>query len=125
MADMNMYPVPDGAGKKIHASLYQTTRKALAFTTGVTTLNFTIEAWANLKRIVFEMPSFSGAVVTGTVSIENQDDVEIYSKGSMAENDTHIRSVSVPLVGENTVIVTLSTDPLSSGTCYVTLYLED
>ena len=107
MADMNMYPVPDGAGKKIHASLYQTTRKALAFTTGVTTLNFTIETWANLTRVIFEMPAFSGAVVTGTLSIENQDDIEIYTYGSVAESATYTATVAVPLVGINTVKVTL------------------
>jgi len=104
--------------------LTKTPRTELAFVSGDTVKSFTITATAKATLAVLEMPSFSGAVVTGTLSIENSDSVEIYSKGDMAENETHVIVTSVPLVGINTVKVTLSTDPLSSGTCYVTLYLE-
>ena len=123
-SDIVVYAPQDGAGKKLHKSLIKTARTSLAFTTGKTVLFFTIQAWANLKMIVFEMPTFTGAVVTGTVSIENSDSKEIYSKGLMAEAITHVRTVDIPLTGQNTVKVTLSTDPLSTGTCYVTLYVE-
>ena len=123
MSDIEAYPRGGGA-KKIKEDMYKLERTALAFTTGVLTLNFTVEAWAKLSLIVFEMPKFTGADPTGTVSIENGNDVEIYSRGLMAEDETHVRTVAVPLAGDNTIKVTLSTDPLSSGTCYVTLYLE-
>jgi hypothetical protein len=124
MADVNVIPYGDGAGHKIHKSLVKTDRKALAFTSGVTVLSFTLRAWARAKMIVLEMPTFSGAVVTGTVSVENSDSKEIYSRGDMVENETHVRTVDFPIVGTNTVKVTLSTDPHSSGTCYLTIYLE-
>jgi hypothetical protein len=42
----------------------------------------------------------------------------------MAENEDHVRLTDEALTGTNTVKVTLSTNPLSSGTCYVALYLE-
>lgn len=101
--------------------LTKTPRTELAFVSGDTVKSFTITATAKATLAVLEMPSFSGAVVTGTLSIENSDGVEIYSKGDMAENETHVRTISVPLVGTNTVKVTLNTDPLSSGSCFVTL----
>lgn len=104
--------------------LQKTARTPLVFASGDTVKSFTIETTGTLKKIVFEMPTFSGASVTGAVSIENSDSVEIYEKTGMIENDVHVRTVDELLVGENTIKVTLSTDPLSDGTCYVTLYLE-
>ena len=105
-------------------SLYQSPRKEVIFESGDTVKSFTIDGTGTFKRIVFEMPVFSGAVVTGTVSIENADENEIYAKSGMAEDAVHVELVSEPVVGENTVKVTLSTDPLSSGTCYLTFYAE-
>jgi hypothetical protein len=126
MADVSVIPYGDGAGKKLHKSLMKTDRRALAFVSGDTVKSFTLEAWAKATRIVFEMPAFSGAVVTGIVSIENSDGKEIYASAAGAEDDTHIYSPdpAIPIVGSNTVKVTLNTDPLSSGTCYVAIYLE-
>ena len=126
MADQKIVPLPDGAGQKIHNSLYQTSRETLSFTTGVTVLSFTLEAWANVTRIILEMPAFSAANPTGTVSIENQDGTVIYESSTCSEDDTHIIAPypSVPIVGENTIKVTLSTNPLSSGIAYLTIYLE-
>ena len=121
-SDITIIPLPDGAAKKIDKDLYETDRTELAFVLGITVKSFTVKAWAKLCMIVLEIPAFTGANPTGTLSIENADGVEIYSKGDMAEDETHVRTVNVPLVGENTVKVTLSTNPLSSGDCYVTLY---
>jgi len=113
-------------GLHLHEALVKTERTALAFVSGDTVKSFTLTATAKATRIVFEMPAFSGAVVTGVVSIENSDGKEIYASASGAEDDTHIYSPdpAIPIVGTNTVKATLSTDPLSSGTCYVAIYLE-
>jgi len=124
MADQTISPLPDGAGTKIHKTLYKTTRNALAFATGDTVKSFTLNATANAIFAIFEMPTFSGAAVTGTISIENSDGTEVYANGSVAEGATDLAAISIPLVGANTIKVTLSTNPLSSGTCYVTFYLE-
>lgn len=126
MADITVIPHGDGAGKKLHKSLMKTNRQALAFVSGDTVKSFTLEAWAKATRIIFEMPTFSGAVVTGTVSIENSDGKEIYASAAGAESNTHVYSPdpAIPIVGSNTVKVTLNTDPLSSGTCYIAMYLE-
>jgi len=119
----NSFETTEG-GLHLHETLIKTEREALAFVSGDTVKSFTLTVTARAKMIVLEMPTFSGAVVTGTVSVENSDSKEIYSRGDMVENETHVRTVDFPIVGTNTVKVTLSTDPLSSGTCYVTIYLE-
>lgn len=113
-------------GIDIFKNLRKTTRRSLDFVSGDTMKSFTITAAANVSRIVFEMPSFSGAVVTGVVSIENSDGVKIYASSAQAENDIYVLKPdpSVFILGTNTIKVTLNTDPLSSGTCYLTLYLE-
>lgn len=117
MADINM-------GFHTRKPLKKTDRIPLVFASGDTVKSFTIDIIADLTRIVFEMPNFSGAEVTGAVSIENSDGKQIYNKDGMIESETHVRAVNEPLIGENTVKVTLSTDPLSDGTCYVTLYVK-
>ena len=126
MADVTVVPLPDGGAKQLHKTLMKTPRKALAFVSGDTMKSFTIEAWALVHKIIFEMPAFSGGVITGVVSIENSDSKEIYKSEPYNENDVHKIPLdpTEPLVGVNTVKVTLNTDPLSDGTCYVTFYLR-
>ena len=114
----------------INETLAKTEREELAFVSGDTVKSFNITVSAKLLQVIFEMPSFSGAVVTGVFSIENSDGVEICTTAAisttLAENTVHQLSLdpAIVLIGTNTVKVTLSTDPLSSGSCYVTLYLE-
>lgn len=126
MADINMIVIGDGAGNKIHESLYKTPRKSLSIVSGTTVYSFTINATANLKRILLEMPAISGASPTAKLTIENSDSKEIYESPStvMVKDDDHVMITSVPLVGINTVKLTLSTNPLSSATAYATIYLE-
>lgn len=124
MADINMLVFGDGAGKKIHKKLYKTNRYSLAFASGTTEKSFTINATAKTILIILETPVFSGDVVTMTLTVENSDGTEIYKNESMVEDETHNMVTTTPLVGDNTVKVTASTDPLSSGTCYVTMYME-
>lgn len=104
--------------------IQKTPRWPLVFASGDLSKEFTIEATGTVKRTVLEMPVFGSATVTGGLSIIDSDDVTIYDKTGMAEDDKHVRLVDEPVVGNNTVKVTLDTDPLSDGTCYVTLYLE-
>ena len=124
MADVRMQR-PFGANVVgyIHKTLIKTDRQSLAFSSGDTVKSFTINANALTHTFILEMPSFSGADVTATFSIENSDGIELYSESGLAENADHVMFAARPLVGDNTIKVTLSTDPLSSGTCYVSMYL--
>jgi len=126
MADITIIPLPDGAAKKIHDSLYMAPRQTISIVSGTTVYSFTIDANGLATRIILVMPSLSGAVVTGVVSIENANSEAIYESSACAENDTHIIAPDpgIPIVGTNTVKLTCSTDPLSSGTAYITMYLE-
>ena len=126
MADITIYPRPDGGAKKIHKTLYMAPRQTISIVSGTTVYSFTIEAYGLATRIILVMPVLTGAVVTGVVSIENSDSTVIYESAACAENDTHILAPDpgVPIVGTNTVKLTCSTDPLSSGTAYVTTYLQ-
>ncbi len=111
-------------GLKLKNRLAKTKRTPIAFVSGETEESFTMKASATIKRVILEMPAFANAVVTGAIKIENSDGVAVYEKTGMAEDETHVRTTNESMVGENTVTVTLSEDPLGSGTCYVTLYLE-
>ena len=105
-------------------TLHMTPRTELAFVSGDTVKSQEIRANALVNRIVLEVPAFSGAVVTATLSIENPDGVEIYSKGSLVEDEDHVIITEVPIIGDNTFKVTLDTDPLSSGDCYLSVYMK-
>jgi len=126
MADVTIIPLGDGGAKKINKSLYMAPRQTISIVSGTTVYSFTIEANGLATRIILVMPALSGAVVTGVVTIENVNSEVIYESAACAENDTHILAPDpgVPIVGTNTVKLTCSTDPLSSGTGYITLYME-
>jgi len=105
--------------------LIMTDRKLLSFVSGTTVYSFDIYANALTHTIILTMPTISGAVCTATLSIENSNGEEIYASAStLAEATVHVLSTEKPLIGKNTVKVTLSTDPLSSASCYVTMYLQ-
>ena len=114
-------------GLILHDALVYGDRTLVTIVSGTTAYTVgTITASANCTRILFEMPSLSGAVVTGVISIENPEGTVIYESAACAENDTHIIAPdpAIPIVGTNTIKLTLSTDPLSGGLGYVTPYLE-
>jgi hypothetical protein len=114
-------------GLHLHDKLVKTARTTVSIVSGTTVYPaLSIKASANLTRIILVMPELSGAVVTGTISIENSDTDVIYVSSECAEDDTHIIAPDpcIPIVGTNTVKLTLSADPSSTGTAYVTLYLE-
>lgn len=128
MSDIVLKPVPDGSLLKIDPTLHETPRYPLAFVSGDTVKSFTIRASGKIAHIVLTMPSFSGAVVTAKLTIDNDHDEEIYESTSttMAENEIHvINPFHKHLFGESTVKVTLSADPLSSGICYVTMLIGE
>ena len=119
------FETADG-GLHLHNNLVKTERTLLSIVSGTAVYSFDITVSGNAKRIKLEMPSITGANPTAKLTIENSDSEEIYESPStvMAENDDHVMVTSVPLVGTNTIKLTLSTDPLSSATAYVTIYLE-
>lgn len=114
MADINMIPIGDGGGHKIHKTLYKTNPKTVNIGASDTVGSFTIKAWALTHTIVLVLPDWS-TDRTATISIENSDGNEIYSNGTLAESMTHVMSVEKPLVGENTVKITLSGVPGGTG----------
>lgn len=124
MADVTMVPTGDGAKiNRINQSLYKSARRELAFVSGDTVKSFTLDATAITYSLVVEIPNFAGASVTAVCSIENSDGVEIYASDALDENSTNVIKTERPLVGVSTVKITLSADPLSSGSCYVTIYV--
>jgi len=124
MADVTMVPTGGGAKiSRINQSLYKSTRRELAFISGDTVKSFTLNATAITYSLVVEIPSFSGATVTAVCSIENSDGVEIYASDALNENSVNVIKTERPLVGDSTIKITLSADPLSSGSCYVTIYV--
>ena len=112
---------------ELDETLMKTDREELAFVSGDTVKSFTLSVSAKLEYVVIEMPTFSGADVTGVLTIENSDGVE-FSESPVCEENTvnpFPLSPATPMIGTNTVKITLSTDPLSSGSCYVTMYFEN
>lgn len=105
----------------------KTSKEVMSFVSGETVKSFTVVGTYHVNRIILEMPVFAGAVVYGVVSIENNDEIEIYATSDASEDNTHVFAPdkAIPLIGINTVKLTLSSDPLSSGVCSVTLYSEE
>ena len=119
------FETTDG-GLHLHDKLGKTERTAISIVSGTTVYSFDITVSGNAKRILLEMPAISGANPTAKLTIENSDSKEIYESPStvMAKDDDHVMITNVPLVGTNTVKLTLSTNPLSSAIAYATIYLE-
>lgn len=114
-------------GLHLHDNLVKTARTALTFAATGLVQSFTIKASALAVRIIFEMPAFAADTVTGVVSIENSDGKEIYASSAGGESDTHVYSPDppVPIVGTNTVKVTINKAAGGSGgICYATIYLS-
>ena len=122
MADINTVAPSDGGAKKIHSSLCMTTPKTVAIAADATVGSFTINATALTHTIVLKIPTYTN-VETATISIENSNGDEIYSNGTLAKFTTHIIAVSKPLVGDNTVKITLSGVPGDAIEPETTFYL--
>jgi len=123
MADINILDMGDGAGNKIHKTLYMTPVQTEAIGASATVASFTIKAWALTHTILLKLPDWTNAV-TATISIDNPNGDEIYSNDTLARNTTHVMAVVKPLAGTNTVKVTLSGVPGGTGgDVETTLYL--
>jgi len=115
-------------GLHLHDKLAKTKRTTVAIVTG--TLIYTVQTIkvnANATRILLEMPALAGDTVTADLKITNSDGVPVYETSSaVGENDTHILPLDpvVPLVGTNTVVLTLTKDSGGSGEAAVTIYVE-
>jgi len=117
--------LPTDVNYVLMKNLIQTPEKTLSFVSGTTVYSFLLYGNALTHTIVLVMPTITGAVCTATLKIENKEGREIYTSATtLAEATTHILATEKPIVGRNKVTVTLSTDPLSSATAYVSLYLQ-
>ena len=84
--------------------------QTLAFGATGTTQSFALNGRGLIHSIVLVVPNFTNAV-TATLTITNQDGVEIYNSTAKARNATYALTQlwdKVPIVGSNTVTVTLS-----------------
>lgn len=110
-------------GLHLHDKLVKTKKEVVAIAAGATVGSFTLLMSALTHTIVLILPNWTNAV-TATISIENSDGDEIYSNSGLAENQTHVIVVEKPLVGLNTVKITLSGVPGGAGgDTETTLYL--
>lgn len=75
-----------------------------------------------LQKIIVKCSGASGAVVTATVSIDDNYDNAVWTVASLAESTTYTYSVSEPIAGVMDIGVLPNTDPLSAYT--VTVYLR-
>ena len=123
-SDITMLPMGDGSAKKIHKTLYQTPEYEKAIGAAAPSCSFTIDATALTHTIVCFLPNWTNAV-TGQLTITNSDGREIYaSVNTLAKNTVHILATVKPLVGTNTVTITLSGVPGGTGgTTATSIYL--
>lgn len=109
---------------KLHRSLARTPKTALAFGASDTVKSFTLEIAALTHTIIVIIPNWTNAV-TAVLSIENADSDEVFSSGPLFEDSTHDIITEVPLIGLNTIKLTLSGAPGGSGgTANVTVYIQ-
>ena len=73
------------------------------------------------QKITVKCSAASGAVVTATVAVDDNNDDEMWSVSALAESTLYKYNVNEPLSGTITIGVTPSTDPLSDYTVTVTL----
>ena len=114
-------------GLHLHDKLVKTKKTEVSITASVLIYTvLTIKASANLTRIMLVMPELNANTVTAVISITNSDGIVIYESSACGESDTHIITPdpAVPLVGTNTVILTMDKAPGGTGTASVVLYLE-
>ena len=122
--DIIMNLEPDGGAKRIHRTLYQTPEWEEAIASDAKTCSFTIRANALTHTIVCFLPNWTNTV-TGQITITNSDDREIYaSADTLAKNTVHVLAAVKPIVGINTITITLSGVPGGSGgTTATSIYL--
>ena len=114
-------------GLQLHGKLLKTERTEVLIDTGTLIYTVrTIKANANVTRIIVVMPSLTADDVTAILSITNSDGDVIYESYACDENGVNIiaPNPAVPLVGTNTIILTLNKDSGGSGTAYASIYLE-
>ena len=105
-------------------TLDKISKTEIAFVSGEIVKSVTINANALTNRLVLIVPTFSGAVVTAMLTIEDSDGAEIFRQAGLVEAETHVMIDEVELIGDNVFKVTLSVDPESSGSCYLSGYLK-
>lgn len=76
-----------------------------------------------LQEIILVFPATTTTGLTATMTIDNDDSVEIFASGAKAENATYIFNVNKLLTGNYTVSFDLSADPTGTGHT-ATVYLR-
>ncbi len=109
-------------GLHLHDKLVKTAAKTVAIAADATAASFTVLASAKTHIIILKLPDWTNAV-TATLSIENSDGNEIYSEDALAKDTTHVMITSRPLVGKNTVKITLTGVPGDAIEPETTIYL--
>ncbi len=68
-----------------------------------------------LQQIILVFPATTATGLTATLTIDNDDSVEIFASGAKAENATYIFNVNIHLTGAYTTSFDLSADPTGTG----------
>jgi len=105
--------------------LMKTDEESLVFGASDVVKSFTITEVGLTYAILVVLPNWTNDV-TGVLSIENSDSNEIYASDDLDRNETHMIPTEKPLVGTNTVKLTLFGVPGGSGgTATVTIYIRN
>jgi len=108
----------------IMRTLEKTIEDTQSFAATGTTKSWTLTANALTHTIIVDVPDFTNGI-TVTLSITNSDSHEIYASAALAENTLHVIKAEVPLVGANTILLTLSgVAGGSGGDVKTTFYLQ-
>lgn len=111
----------------IKKDLEKTDENTQTFGITGTTKTYTIYANALTHTLIVVIPDYSNTITT-TITIDNADSNEIYNSTGLTQNTTHVIAVEKPLVGLNTITITLEGNAGgSAGTTYdvdTTLYLQ-
>ena len=108
----------------IMRSLEKTVEKTVTFAATGVTQSYTLTANALTHTIVVDIDDFTNASTT-VLSILNEDGHEIYASSSLSENTLNIIAAEKPLVGDNTILLTVSgVLGGTGGDIRVTFYLQ-
>jgi len=105
-------------GLPLHKSLVKTVEESITIGAEATTGSFTILASALTHTLVVVLPNWTNTV-TCVVTIANSDGENIYESAALDQNGTRVCNMTGanerPIVGTNTVTLTLSGVPGGSG----------
>lgn len=95
-----------------------------SFVTGqadATTRSFQIPKGGVIRHVNIVVSGASGANPTATVLVNDDDNIEVFSKSDIAESTTDRSDINKAIDGTIDVVVTPSTDPLSAYSVTTTI----